>query len=467
MKIKQPLLPRQEEAVEKLRHIKIGALYMEMGTGKTITALSLIARRMNAGKVDRVLWLCPCSIKGDIAASIAKHSDLAVPQLTICGIETLSSSVRENSRLLEMVKDGKTFLVVDESSLVKNPFALRSINITRIASACPYKLILNGTPISRNMADLFSQWYLLDWRILGYRSYYTFEANHVEYDPNRPGRIRRILHPDYLAEKIAPYTYECRQSDCFTLPEKRRAESKFQLTSRQYEHYNEIADALLLMLDERRPETIYRLFSALQSITAGYRITLHGDTSSRETMFPDPTENPRMQELAEVIEKSNEQQIIFARNVDDIKNIVAYLNGIKPESAVPFYGEVPQKKRQEAIEKFRAGAQFLVANKACGAFGLNLQFCHRLIYYDNDWDWGTRSQSEDRVYRYGQTQDVEIVDIIAANTIDVTILDCLMRKESLSDRFKSELHTANGKKKLKDLIGGKCYGKDLPKQERV
>lgn len=467
MMIKQQLLPRQEEAVEKLSHIKIGALYMEMGTGKTITALSLIARRLNAGKVEHVLWLCPCSIKGDIAESIKKHSDLAPPQLTICGIETLSSSIAENSRLLELVQQEKTFLVVDESSLVKNPFAMRSVNITRIASACQYKLILNGTPISRNMADLFSQWYLLDWRILGYRSYYSFAANHIEYDKERPGRIRRILHPNYLAEKIAPYTYECRQEDCFTLPGKRLHEEKFWMTDRQSRHYSEVSETLLSMLDEKRPTTIYRLFSALQSVTAGYWVDIKDYTSSRRTMFPNPEDNPRMQSLIDVVGESTEQQIIFARNVDDIKNIVSYLNRDDQGSAVPFYGEVPQKRRQEAIEKFRNGARFLVANKACGAFGLNLQFCHRLIYYDNDWDWGTRSQSEDRVYRYGQTKNVEITDIVAANTIDVAIIDCLTRKESLANVFKSELHTAGGKQRLKALIGGKLNGKDLSEQDRV
>lgn len=49
------LFPYQEEAVEKLSHVKVGALYMEMGTGKTRTALELIKRRLDAGKVEQAL----------------------------------------------------------------------------------------------------------------------------------------------------------------------------------------------------------------------------------------------------------------------------------------------------------------------------------------------------------------------------------------------------------------------------
>jgi superfamily II DNA or RNA helicase len=70
MKFKTDLLHHQIDAVEKLSKIKIGALYMEMGTGKTRTALGLINQRLQAGKVDFVLWLCPCSVKGTIKSEI-------------------------------------------------------------------------------------------------------------------------------------------------------------------------------------------------------------------------------------------------------------------------------------------------------------------------------------------------------------------------------------------------------------
>ena len=47
------LLPHQREAVEKLRKWKIGALFMEQGTGKTITALELYRIKSEAGKVKK------------------------------------------------------------------------------------------------------------------------------------------------------------------------------------------------------------------------------------------------------------------------------------------------------------------------------------------------------------------------------------------------------------------------------
>ena len=54
----------QEQAFRKLSRLKCGALFMEMGTGKTKVALDLAASK--AGKVDGVLWICPVSLKNEI-----------------------------------------------------------------------------------------------------------------------------------------------------------------------------------------------------------------------------------------------------------------------------------------------------------------------------------------------------------------------------------------------------------------
>ena len=58
------MVNNQELAFEKLSRLKVGALFMEMGTGKTKIALDLIASK--AHKVSYILWICPFSIKNEI-----------------------------------------------------------------------------------------------------------------------------------------------------------------------------------------------------------------------------------------------------------------------------------------------------------------------------------------------------------------------------------------------------------------
>lgn len=445
MELKTDLYPWQQAAVDKLLPIRVGALYMEMGTGKTRTALEMIQRRLDAGKIAHALWLCPCSVRENLRQDICRHADGALAHIAIYGIESLSASLRLYDLLCRFVAAGTTMLIVDESNLVKNHRAIRTQRITRLAEACRYRLILNGTPISRNEADLFAQWYILDWRILGYRSFWSFAANHLEYDPEIRGKVRRTLNTDYLVEKIAPYSYQVSMVDCYALPGKTYHTVSCEMTDVQAQHYNEVAEQMIALLDEQRPATVYRMFAAAQAIISGLWVEDNGRHMRTRPMFPRPLDNPRMQALLDTVRQAEGQAIIFAKYTHEIEALLQML----PDAA-PFHGGLNARKRQASLEDFRAGkARFLVANKACAGYGLNLQFCHTVIYYSNDWDWATRIQSEDRVYRLGQENRVEIYDITAYGTLDQKIMRCLARKERLEDAIKRELRASNGENTAK------------------
>lgn len=70
-------MDNQQAAFEKLSRLKVGALFMEMGTGKTKIALDLIASK--AHKVGYVLWICPFSIKSEIERLQAKLAEYKKP----------------------------------------------------------------------------------------------------------------------------------------------------------------------------------------------------------------------------------------------------------------------------------------------------------------------------------------------------------------------------------------------------
>lgn len=451
MGLNNELLPHQKAAVDKLIKIKVGALFAEQGTGKTITTLELSRLRLESGKIDQIIWLCPCSAKQNIKREIVKQAPEELCKIvTICGIETLSTSIRTVSFLLDLSRKKKCFLVVDESLLIKNPHARRTKNILQISVNCPYRIILNGTPISRNEADLFSQFYLLDWRILGYKSYWSFAANHLEFDDY--GQIHRVLDKDALTDKISPYTYQITKNECMELPDKRHRICYFDLTEEQNAEYSEAARRLLDDVNEWEPETIYRLFSGLQAVISGKRLKFNKTGSRFETseFFADPMDNPRMKLLLDSL--GNEKTIIFCHYESEISQICSLL-----PDAVRFDGRVSLKERDNAIMEFSKDKKYLAANKKCAGYSLNLQFCHKIIYMSNDWDLGTRLQSEDRVYRYGQEHDVEITDLCAENTIDEQIIQCLGKKENLLNSLKGGIKDNQDIKKtlLKCIYGNK------------
>ncbi len=437
MNFKTQLLPHQILAVEKLKHLKIGALYMDMGTGKTRTALELIVLRYNASKVNHILWLCPCSVKSTIKAELAKHMNDDMSMFTVEGIESLSQSDRLYLKLLDLVANKKVFLIIDESNLVKNHFAKRTKRIAALAKSCTYRLILNGTPVSKNEADLFSQWYILDERILGYHSFWSFQANHLEYDDY--GKVRRVLNVDYLTEKIAPYSYIVNKEECIILPAKRYRTHYFELTEEQGYAYYDAKEQLLANVDEFDSTTIYKLFTGLQQVVSGNAI-ISIEPLKSVPMFDNPLDNPRIKALLNEVYNVDEKIIIwckYKREIEDVSKVLRDKYGVS--SIVQFYGGIRLKDRNTELDKFRNEAQFLIANKTCGGYGLNLQFCSYMIYYSNDFNWATRTQSENRIHRLGQNEEVRIVDICAESKIDERILENLNRKGNLCEWFKDEL----------------------------
>ncbi|MEA4928596.1 MAG: DEAD/DEAH box helicase [Candidatus Limiplasma sp.] len=462
MMLKTSLYPHQQAAVNKLLPLRVGALYMEMGTGKTRTVLELIHLRKAAGKLSRVLWLCPCSTRGSLAREIAKHAQQLGGLIRIEGIESLSASVRLTSELLALVEQPDVMLVVDESNLTKNHRAIRTERITLLAQRCRYRMILNGTPVSQCEKDLFAQWCILDWRILGYRSFYTFAANHLQYDPSRPGRVVRTLNVDYLTQRIAPYAFQITREECLTLPPKAYQTIPCRLALAQRDHYIEIAETMLGWLDDQQPSTIYRMFSALQEIISGRYVTVDRKTMRHEPMFPDWRDNPRLTALLDAAGTGADQVLIYAKYTHDIADMQNALSSIaSPDQIVQFHGGLRRAEREAALQRFTTGgARFMLANKTCAGYGLNLQCCHHVIYYSNDWDYATRIQSEDRVHRMGQAHPVTVQDLFATGTLDERILRCLRRKENIVDSFRTRMHT--GRDSVLQWIGGATDGEGLP-----
>src|SRR5699024_7857076 len=115
-----------------------------------------------------------------------------------------------------------------------------------------------------------------------------------------------------------------------------------------------------------------------------------------------PLDNPRIEALMDILSK-DEKAIIYCRYESEVSQLCKLLPG-----SVRFDGKTSLKERNKALEAFRSDKQFLIANKNCAGFSLNLQFCHKIIYFSNDWELGRRLQSEDRVHRIGQDHDVEI-----------------------------------------------------------
>jgi len=138
-------------------------------------------------------------------------------------------------------------------------------------------------------------------------------------------------------------------------------------------------------------------------------------------------------------------------DIDTLKKINALYTSVNrfenmilpsiPESMIANFYDIPSNligtdsfTRQSIVDKFQAGnIQVIIGTAATGGLGINLTKAERVIYYANDYSLINRLQSEDRAHRAGQTNKVTYYDILANNTIDVSILNILSGKKKVSD----------------------------------
>jgi SNF2 family DNA or RNA helicase len=213
-----PLLDSQTLAIDKLNPLKVGALLKRPGTGKSRTAIELIR---SVKDIEQVVWLAPFrsvnpNIEGTgIIDEVNKWGGFDVPTHFI-GIESLSNSDRIYLELYRLLESRKTFLVCDESLKIKNHEAKRTKRIIELGKLCEYKLILNGTPISRNLLDVWPQMEFLSPKILT-MGQAEFKNTFCEYTKitKRYGNknlskefITKYHNIDYLYSLIRPYVYE-------------------------------------------------------------------------------------------------------------------------------------------------------------------------------------------------------------------------------------------------------------------
>lgn len=445
------LMQHQVAAFNKLAPSKIGALFMEMGTGKTRTVIELACHRQK--KIDLVVWFCPVSVKYTIRHEILKHTDCLESEIyvfdqktnerripanlrwVIIGIESMSASERMVFAANHVITEN-TMVIVDESTYIKGHFSKRTQRITNLSKKSRYRMVLTGTPFTQGPVDLFAQMRFLSPVILGYTSFYSFSKNHLIYSRKYKGQIVGTHDVAHLAACINPYTFQVRKKDCLDLPEKYYDSNYFKLSEAQQQAYSQakedfrtdIEDYVESKTDRSPAIAIFRMFSRLQSIVCGFE----GDTSF---------DHSRIDALEHVVQALPEEKthiVVWAKYIHSIDEICTSMRkaGYK---ATALDGRLNSEQRDEALKQWRSEGGVLALTQSIGGYGIDLTEAHIVIFYSNSFKYSERVQAEDRCHRIGQTKDVLYTSIYSNTGIEQKIEEAIAAKENVLNRFRKEL----------------------------
>ncbi len=147
-----------------------------------------------------------------------------------------------------------------------------------------------------------------------------------------------------------------------------------------------------------------------------------------------------------------EKILIFTESKDTLEYLAGRLRqwGYR---VTTIHGGMKLEERIRAEAEFRNEAQVMVATEAAGE-GINLQFCHLMINYDLPWNPNRLEQRMGRIHRYGQTREVYIFNLVAADTREGRVMKRLFEKLD-------EIREALGSDKVFDVLGEVYYGKNL------
>ncbi|MGQ9834347.1 MAG: DEAD/DEAH box helicase, partial [Candidatus Villigracilaceae bacterium] len=149
---------------------------------------------------------------------------------------------------------------------------------------------------------------------------------------------------------------------------------------------------------------------------------------------------------------ADEKMLVFTESRDTLEYLEKQLRewGYR---VCTIHGGMPLESRIAAESRFKNEAQIMVATEAAGE-GINLQFCHLMLNYDIPWNPNRLEQRMGRIHRYGQTREVTIFNLVAADTREGRVLHRLFEKLD-------EIRVALGSDKVFDVIDELFPGRDL------
>ncbi|EOU1743089.1 DEAD/DEAH box helicase [Clostridium perfringens] len=303
------------------------------------------------------------------------------------------------------------YCIIDEAQNIKNPSAQATLSVKNIKSRC--NIALTGTPIENNLMEL---WSIFDFVMPGYL--FTKERF----------RERFILDENNLSELkslITPFILRRLKEDVLSeLPEKLEKKYLVEMKGKQKQLYSFYVKAIKNQLNENKSSeksgrdkiNLFAYLTKLREICLDPSLVVPDYTggSSKLTV---------VKEIVKDASESGKKILLFSQFTSVLQKIE---EDFKKEDISYLYldGGTSAKDRVERVKKFNEDSNikvFLISLKA-GGVGLNLTSASMVIHFDPWWNPAVEDQATDRAHRFGQENKVEVIKLVAKDTIEEKIV---------------------------------------------
>ena len=489
------MLPRfqhQDIAVNLLWKHGCYALLMEMGTGKSRPIIEDWIARVEYGNAQDLVvlapkgaymnwigtedepgevekWISPeirsrlCIVPWVSGGNAQQRSNLRTalhypgPRFLCMNIEALNLKGPARDYILQFVSGRKVIGCIDESTTIAHENAARTTFIlSTLANKFMARRILTGLVAPESPMDLFTQYYFLDWRIIGLPDFWDFKRRYakmiqIDFRPTaqrdedartktksrkKAWIIESYRNLEELTEKIQKASYRVTKAEVLDLPPKIYQFWDVELTDEQQRIYTEMRNLAMARLANGEFTTANMKLDQLGKM----HHILCGHVRKESLELADIPEN-RTQAVVDILTNHSGKAIVWAPFPQALRKITRRLRKeFGDDSTVGFWGETSLDERLEARSRIQSDneCRFIVSNQSVGKFGNTWTACNLVIYFANSFDNEDRQQSEDRPHRIGQTQSVTYIDIRARGTLDEKLIKTLRRKMTISSALQGD-----------------------------
>jgi len=429
------LLQHQEEGVGFLIGNAAGLLAFEQGLGKTLVAIDAFRRLLDGGNADRMLVVCPNSLKRNWLAELGKFApflsvDIAEgspkkrreifreskARVVVTSYETARA---ETTSLIALCERQRTVLVLDESHAAKNWRSQTSAAMRAVAPHANWRWLLSGTPVTNTATDLHTQINILEPGKSPLGSEEAFRAQ-LEFDPR--AKFAQAVFDRLILRRT--------KEQCLDLPKKSYVDVRVELPDWQRRAYDQMRDQMVADIKNLSGRE-YRAYAvtALSKLTRLIQLA-----SNPALIFPELDKQPAKFDvldglIGDILSVPGRKVILWSNYIRTIESLLVRIPG-----AVAIYGAIPNDERQEVARRFQEDpdTRVLIANPAAAGSGFTFTAASYTIYESLSWRYDHYAQSQDRNHRIGQTEPVTYMRLIAADTIEEAIVTALERKSALA-----------------------------------
>jgi len=466
--------PYQKIGISFLVHQKKAIVGDVMGLGKTIQAIGAAHILHRQGHIQKVLVICPASLKYQWGNEVEKFTDYS--SLVIDGTtkkrEKLYKQYEDEGIMYclvnyELVRNDLDILkrmdfdviVVDEAHRIKNRSSQTYKALIQLDA--PYKFALTGTPMQNRPEEIHALMSWIDKTALGpitkFRERHIvtgtkFGRRFVPLGAKRLGEIRRNIAPFMVRrtkEEVAPDLPPLIESQYYVDLNKEQREimsnihELVQSFSQEVEAYfKENPEATTHPKENQVMGFLGMMISASDHPKL---LTLSDSQMAQKVGRPGKKAmtSPKLEALIELsreqIDNGNKKIVVFTQFARMKKLIEERLTLEFGEQAIAqgIDGSMKALDRQKSLVDFQFNADriFFVCTDAAN-YGINISYAGALFNYDLPWNPSIRAQRNGRIHRIdGQLERYNIIDLISNDSIDEIIWSVIQKKEKLGEKI--------------------------------